>query len=109
MKQLFIFVVTALLIGASAGCAGTHGNNGPTRESTGEYIDDSAITARVKTALLHDIGTKSTDIQVETYRGVVQLSGFVDSHEMAERAVERTQQVPGVKSVKDDMHTKPRS
>ena len=78
-----ILLLSALL-GAAAlagGCAGTS-----TRESTGEYIDNSAITARVKTALIDDEIVKANDVQVETFRGTVQLSGFVDTEAQQDRA-----------------------
>jgi hyperosmotically inducible protein len=79
------------------------------RRSTGETVDDSSITARVKTALLSDPDVKGTDVKVETYRGVVQLSGFVDSPQEAEKAVQLAQKVPGVREVKNDIRLKPTS
>ncbi len=91
------------LIGA-AGCAPTQ-----TRESTGEIIDDAAVTARVKTALINEPGVKSTAINVETFRGTVSLSGFVDSEVMARKAVLAAEKVSGVRSVKSDMRVKPAS
>jgi len=77
-----------------------------TRESPGEYADDAAVTAKVKTALLKEPEVKATAINVETFRGVVQLSGFVDTQEMADRAVAAASHVSGVKSVKNDMRLK---
>jgi osmotically-inducible protein OsmY len=72
------------------------------RRGTGEYVDDKAITAKVKTALIGDQGIRgATDINVETFRGVVQLSGFVESQDMASRAVSRARQVEGVRSVEN--------
>jgi len=94
-------IVSALL--ATAACAPT-----ATRESAGEYVDDAAITTKVKTALLKDEGLKGTEIKVETFRGVVQLSGFVDSQNMATRAVADASRVSGVRSVKNDMRLKTR-
>ena len=91
------------LIGA-AGCAPTQ-----TRQSTGEIVDDAAVTARVKSALINAPGVQSTAINVETFRGVVSLSGFVDSEEMARSAVAATEKVGGVRSVKADMQVKPAS
>lgn len=82
-------------------CAST-----PTRESTGEYIDDSAITTKVKAAILEDPALKSLQISVKTYRGVVQLSGFVDSKEMVGRAGEVAGRVSGVREVKNDLIVK---
>jgi hyperosmotically inducible protein len=101
-------VVTAALAAAvlatGAGCAPTQ-----TRQSTGEVIDDAAVTARVKSALINEPGVKSTAINVETFRGTVSLSGFVDSPEMADKAVSAAQKVGGVRSVKNDMRVKPAS
>jgi osmotically-inducible protein OsmY len=100
MKLIRILIV--LLATALAGCAATD-----SRRSAGETVDDSVLATRVKTALLQDEVVKGTDVQVETYRGVVQLSGFVDNTEQASRAVELARQVPGVTSVKNDMRVKP--
>ncbi len=91
------------LIGA-AGCAPTQ-----TRQSTGEIVDDAAVTARVKSALINASGVKSTAINVEAFRGTVSLSGFVDSEEMARRAIDAAEKVRGVRSVKNDMRVKPAS
>jgi osmotically-inducible protein OsmY len=84
-----------------AGCAG----NGMQR-STGQYVDDKTISMRVKTALISDKEVKARNVDVETYKGVVELSGFVESRDEAERAVSLAQKVDGVKSVKDDMHVR---
>jgi len=70
---------------------------------TGEYIDDTAVTARVKTALAADPQVKATEVQVETFRGTVQLSGFVDSPESAARAAQLAREVKGVKEVRNSM------
>jgi osmotically-inducible protein OsmY len=103
MKQLkslsSIFMVLSLLF--FLGCAAT-----ATRESTGEYIDDSAITARVKEAIFREPTLKSLEIKVATYKGVVQLSGFVSSQSNIDKAVEIANGVNGVKSVKNDMLSK---
>jgi osmotically-inducible protein OsmY len=97
-RQLVIVLfLTALL----AGCAGTK-----TRESTGEYVDNSVITAKVKAAILEDPMLKMFQINVETFKGEVQLSGFVDSAEASARAVEITRKVKGVTSVKNSMVVK---
>ncbi len=77
-----------------------------THESTGEYVDDSAITAKVKAAILEDPALKSLQISVKTYKGVVQLSGFVDSKEMFDRAGEVAGKVSGVREVKNDLIVK---
>ena len=89
-------LATSLLVSLAA-CAPT-----PTREGTGEYVDDSVITGKVKAAFAADPTVKATQVQVETFKGTVQLSGFVDSRESAEKAVEIARGVKGVKSVKND-------
>lgn len=81
-----------------AGCAST-----PKSESTGQYVDDSAITAKIKTDILKDPALKVTQINVETYKGVVQLSGFVDSQESIKRATDVAASVPGVVSVRNNL------
>ena len=79
----------------------------PTRQATGEYIDDTSITTRVKAALLADPDVKGTAINVETYRGVVQLSGFVDSSHEIDQAARKASEVKGVNSVQNDLRVKP--
>lgn len=81
-------------------------SSGPTRESTGEYIDSSAITTKVKAAILQDEQLKVMQIQVETFKDVVQLSGFVDSAQMRARATNVVRNVEGVKSVRNDLVVK---
>jgi len=83
------------------GCAST-----ATKEGTGEYVDDTVITSKVKAAVFEEPGLKSAEINVETFKGVVQLSGFVSSRASANKAVEIARGVRGVKSVKDDMRVK---
>ncbi|MHB8765567.1 MAG: BON domain-containing protein [Deferrisomatales bacterium] len=85
-----------------AGCAST-----PTRQSTGEYVDDSAVTAKVKAELGADKMASLLQISVGTYKGVVQLSGFVNSREAAEHAVAIAQKVNGVREVKNSLVVKP--
>ncbi|WP_130835131.1 BON domain-containing protein [[Erwinia] mediterraneensis] len=77
-----------------------------TQEGTGGYIDDTVITTKVKAELLKEDTLKSTEINVETFKGRVQLSGFVSSPQMASRAVEVTRQVKGVKAVTNNMQIK---
>lgn len=96
VRVLFIVLITGLL--SIAGCAG----NGTTK-STGDYIDDSAITAKVKSEMLADETVSGMKVNVETFKGTVQLSGFVNSEAEARRAVEIAQGVKGVKSVKNDL------
>jgi osmotically-inducible protein OsmY len=100
------FLIAALLAAPAfafiAGCSST-----ATSESAGEYTTDTATTARVKTALLADPGLKSLAVSVETYRGAVQLSGFVNSEVQIQKAVAVTRGVSGVQSVNNDLHVKP--
>lgn len=93
-KRLSALFLAALLVSA---CAGTS-----KQESTGEYLDDSWITTKVKSAILAEPSLKVTQINVETYKGVVQLSGFVDSDDAARKAVEVARSVKGVTDVKND-------
>jgi osmotically-inducible protein OsmY len=90
-----------LMMAAIAGCAGSR-----TQQSTGEYVDDSAITAKVKSAVLQDPSLKVFEIGVETFKGVVQLSGFVNSSETVNRATQVASSVGGVTSVKNDLIVK---
>ena len=77
------------------------------RESAGEYTSDAATTAKVKTAIATDAGARTAaNVNVETYKGIVQLSGFVDSQDQAQRAVDAAKKVSGVKSVKNDIRVK---
>ena len=94
-------VMSAIFLSLSAGCAST-----PTQEGTGEYIDDSVITGKVKSAIFMEPTLKSAEINVETFKGVVQLSGFVSSQEAINTAVSVAQKVDGVQSVKNDMRVK---
>jgi osmotically-inducible protein OsmY len=78
----------------------------PKKESAGEYVDDTVITTKVKAAVLEEPSLKSAEINVETYKGIVQLSGFVRSRADINKAVEVARKVKGVKSVKNDMIVK---
>ncbi|MES2296009.1 MAG: BON domain-containing protein [Pseudomonadota bacterium] len=91
----------ALPIVALEGCAST-----PTREGTGEYLDDTVLTGKVKASLFNEASIKSSEINVETFKGDVQLSGFVSSPDEAQRAVAVARSVNGVKSVRNDMIVK---
>ena len=82
-------------------CASTR-----TQEGTGEYVDDSVITTKVKSAIFNEPGLKSSEINVETFKGTVQLSGFVSSREDINDAVKVASAVGGVKSVKNEMQLK---
>ena len=95
------YIALVMLMVAFAACASTS-----KQESTGEYVDDSVITTKVKSLLAADDFLKSFEISVETYKGTVQLSGFVDSQKAIDKAVEITRSVKGVKSVKNDLSVK---
>lgn len=102
----FFKVVAGILMAAVmaitlSACAPT-----ATQEGTGGYIDDTVVTTKVKAQLLNDDSLKSTEINVETFKGKVQLSGFVSSPQMANRAVTVTRSVEGVKSVVNNMQIK---
>jgi len=99
-KAYFIrhFIIGLVLVVFMAGCAGTRH-----KESTGEYIDDSVITTKVKAEIFNDPMLKVFQINVETYKGVVQLSGFVNSAETSARAAEVARSVNGVTGVKNSL------
>ena len=104
MKQLSKILSTlflAVMLVSVVGCAATS-----KQEGTGEYIDDSAITTKVKAAIFNEPTLKVAEINVETFKGVVQLSGFVSSQTAVNKAVEVARGVSGVKSVKNDMRIK---
>lgn len=104
MKLIFKRFTTFFFVMALAsvlGCASTS-----TQEGTGEYVDDTVITSRVKSAIFGDPTLKSAEINVETFKGIVQLSGFVGTVADQRKALELARKVPGVKSVKDDMRLK---
>ncbi len=94
-------MVLLMLIAVIGACASTS-----TRESTGEYVDDSVITTKVKSMLAADDFLKSFKIGVKTYRGVVQLSGFVNSQKAVDKATEIVKGVNGVKDIKNDLIVK---
>jgi osmotically-inducible protein OsmY len=100
MKRfLGIFIAASMLF--AIGCASTS-----TQESTGQYIDDTTITAKVKTAIFNEPSLKVAQINVETYKGVVQLSGFVNSYADLNTAGSVARSVQGVVSVKNDIRLK---
>lgn len=104
MKQLSKFFSTlflAIALVSVVGCASSS-----KQEGTGEYIDDSVITTKVKAAVFNEPTLKSAEINVETFKGIVQLSGFVSSQAAENKAVELARKVSGVKSVKNDMRIK---
>jgi osmotically-inducible protein OsmY len=97
------FLTLGLALGTAAftGCASSS-----TSESTGEYIDSTAITAKVKSALVSDDSVRARDVQVETFRGTVQLSGFVDNQAQKERATSVARAVQGVREVRNNLIVK---
>lgn len=104
MKQLARFLSASLLAFALVsvvGCASTSN-----QEGTGEYVDDSVITTKVKAAIFNEPTLKSAEINVETFKGAVQLSGFVSSSAAQSKAVELARNVKGVSFVKNDMRIK---
>jgi hyperosmotically inducible protein len=94
-------VFLALTLATTLGCAST-----ATKEGTGEYVDDSIITTKVKAAIFNEPTLKSAEINVETFKGVVQLSGFVGSVADIDKAVRVARSVHGVVSVKNSMRLK---
>ena len=100
IKTLSAIFATLVLV-ATLGCASTR-----THEGTGQYVDDSVLTTKVKAAILGEPGLKVSEINVETFKGVVQLSGFVNSRDDIQSAIRVASAVNGVKSVKNDMQLK---
>ena len=100
-NMLIGYLVLLMLVATFAACASTR-----THESTGEYVDDSAITTKVKALLAEDDFLKSFQIGVETYKGTVQLSGFVNSQDAVRKAGEITRSVKGVTSVANNLIVK---
>jgi osmotically-inducible protein OsmY len=94
-------LICMALVMVVAGCAGTKKT-----ESTGQYVDDSAITTKVKAEILKNEKLKSFQISVETFKGDVQLSGFVDSPQMVSEAGRVAKSVDGVRSVKNNLIVK---
>jgi osmotically-inducible protein OsmY len=103
-KNTFVTALLAAVLSTSlVGCAMSNDGTGKT---AGQYVDDALITTKVKASLLNEPLLKPTEINVETYKGVVQLSGFVSSDAAAARAMEIAKGVSGVQSVKNDMRLK---
>jgi osmotically-inducible protein OsmY len=103
-KILAAGLAAAALAGLGA-CASS--SEDASRRTAGEFTDDAALTAKVKTAIATDAGAKTAAaVNVETYRGVVQLTGFVDSDDQMTRAVSAAKKVQGVRSVKNDIRLK---
>lgn len=100
-RRAAALMVAILLGSAFTGCTST-----PTEQSAGQAIDDGVVTAKVKAALVQDPVTKAHEINVETFKGTVQLSGFVESDAARVRAVELAKDVDGVKQVKDALEVR---
>ena len=108
IKYIPELIVAGVLV-ATLGCASNsqkEGSAAPKRESAGAYIDDAVITTKVKTAILNESTLKSYEINVETYKGVVQLSGFVGTQAEIIKAASLASSVSGVTSVKNDLRLK---
>jgi len=108
MKRTLMPLLIATVAGLPAVLLGTACTSTSTQRSVGEYTDDASISTRVKFALANTPGVKATEVQVETYRGVVQLSGFADSATMAEAAVAAARRVSGVREAKNDIRLRGR-
>ncbi|OON63619.1 transporter [Massilia sp. KIM] len=102
-QRLITAAFTAAVAITAVGCASS---SDPTTKTAGEYVDDAVITTKVKAALAADPNVKATEVNVETYKGDVQLSGFVAQPQDAQRAVEIARGVKGVTSVKNDIRVK---
>ena len=101
-KNILIrYFVLLVLIATFVACASTSKH-----ESTGQYVDDSVITSKVKTQLANDDFLKSFQISVETFKGTVQLSGFVNSQKAVDKAGDIARSVKGVESVKNNLIVK---
>ena len=96
-----LLVCIGALTAFLGGCAATE-----TRRSTGEYVDDTTITTKVKAAIFNEASLKSMQIEVKTYNGVVQLSGFVNSAQSVRKAGEVARSIEHVKEVKNDLIVK---
>jgi hyperosmotically inducible periplasmic protein len=101
MRTVWHYMRTLITVLFLAACAAT-----PTGESSGEYIDDAGITAKVKTALVQDPEVSGLAINVETFKGTVQLSGFANNERERQRAGTLARSVLGVQSVQNDIQLK---
>ena len=101
VQRILQLLVCIGVITAFLGCAATQKH-----ESTGQYVDDTVITTKVKTAIFNEETLKMLQINVKSYQGVVQLSGFVDSAKSVSKAGEVARRIEGVKEVKNDLVVK---
>jgi len=104
MAKLKSIVKLTVVLGMFAACLGC--STTQSHESTGQYVDDSVVTTKVKSAIVNDLALKGFQINVKTYQGVVQLSGFVDSAQNADKAADLARAVTGVTDVKNDLIVK---
>jgi len=95
-QRFTTILVTAAVLGLAACAPTAH------RQGTGEYIDDAVITSKVKAAFADDPTVKATEVKVDTFKGTVQLSGFVESRESAQKAVQLAREVKGVREVRNN-------
>jgi hypothetical protein len=100
-RNIFAMVIVALFSLTLLGCGATS-----SRESTGEYVDDTVITTKVKAAIFNDPSLKVSEINVETFKGTVQLSGFVSSAAHSSTATRLAREIKGVTAVKNDIRIK---
>ena len=101
LQRIIKILICTGLLSASLGCSSTQKH-----ETAGQYVDDSVITTKVKSAILDEMSLKTLQINVKTYQGIVQLSGFVDSADNARKAGEVARTVNGVVEVKNDLIVK---
>ena len=101
VKRVFQMLLSAVLLSVVLGCAGN-----AQKESTGEYVDDAWITSKVKAAFVKDKTLKASEINVETFKGTVQLSGFVSDWVDVSHAADVARGIKGVTSVKNDIQVK---
>lgn len=99
-RRSFRVVAASLVAAALTACTVIEG-----RETAGEYVDDATISTRVRAEIVRDPDLKMRQINVETFKGEVQLTGFVDSPQQAARAAEVARGVPGVRAVRNDIVT----
>ncbi len=100
-KRFKSFLLCLFLMTIVVGCT-----ENTKRESTGEYLDDTVLTTKIKSTFIGDSRLKANDINVKTYKGIVQLSGFVDTQAEADRAVQLARTVKGVKAVNNSLIVK---
>ncbi|MDD5228424.1 MAG: BON domain-containing protein [Methylococcales bacterium] len=103
LKFLTLFLLSVLSLTVIPACSTENAK----RESTGEYFDDTVLTTKIKSTFLGDSRLKMLDINVKTFKGTVQISGFVDTQKEADRAVQLARTIKGVKAVNNRLIVKP--